>query len=82
MRTLLAIVIFLGGIFALSPTADAARKYKRSAKPPCYSVQPRHFRSANSACARRAWGYSPYDPAGEFRGFPGWARKAFNNLRN
>ncbi len=83
MRTLLAIVIFLGGMLALNSAADAGRGYRRSAKPPCYAVQPRHFRSANSACARGAWwGYSPYDPAGEFRGFPGWARKGFNNLRN
>jgi hypothetical protein len=81
MRALLAVVIFAGGILVPHSAADAGRKYKRSAKTPCYAVQPRHFR--NSACARGAWwGYSPYDPAGEFRGFPGWARKAFNNLRN
>jgi hypothetical protein len=77
MRALLAIVIFAAGILALHSAADAGRNYKRSAKPPCYAVG-----SPSSPCARRAWGYSPHDPTGEFRGFPGWARKAFNNLRN
>jgi hypothetical protein len=76
MRTLLAIAIFMGGAFALNPTADAARKFKR-AKVYYYAAPPRYLR--RSACARTACGF---DPAGEFRGFPGWARKAFNNLRN
>jgi hypothetical protein len=81
MRILLAIAILLGSMLAPGAPADAARKYKRGAKPPCYAVQPRHLRAANSACARGAWGYSPYDPVGEFRGFPGWARKVFSEGR-
>jgi hypothetical protein len=81
MHALLAIVIFAGGMFALSPAVDAGRKYKRSAQPPCSAAQPRHVRRANLACARGAWGYNPYDPVGEFRGFPGWARKAFSEGR-
>jgi hypothetical protein len=77
MRSLLAIVIFVGGMLALNSTADAGRKYKRSAKTVCYAVQPRHSRRACVRRARGYWAYNPYDPAGEFRGFPGWARKAF-----
>ena len=76
MRTLLAIVIFLGGMFALNSTADAARKAKRFAEPYYYyAVPPRR----GSTCTRTACGY---DPTGEFRGFPVWARKAFTNLRD
>jgi hypothetical protein len=66
MRVLLAVVIFTGGLLALNSTADAGRKVKRSAKP-CY------------VCVGRA---PAYDATGEFRGFPGWARRAFTNLRD
>lgn len=81
MRVLLAIAMLIGGVLALSETADAGRTYKRSAKPPCYLAQPRHFRGATPSCARGAWGYNPFDVTGEFRGFPGWARRAFSEGR-
>jgi hypothetical protein len=81
MRVLLAIAMVIGSMPALSGAADAGRKYKGSAKPPCYAAQPRHFRGANAACARATWGYNPFDVTGEFRGFPGWARKAFSEGR-
>jgi hypothetical protein len=80
MRVLLAIATLIGGMLAPNAPADAGPKYRGSAKL-CYAVQPRHFRGANSACARRAWRYSPYDPNGEFRGFPGWARRVFSEGR-
>jgi hypothetical protein len=81
MRVLLAIAIFVGSMLALNVPTHAARRYQQGAKPSCYPVPPRHFRGASSACARGRWGYSPYDPIGEFRGFPGWARKAFSEGR-
>lgn len=81
MRVLLATAMLIGSMLALSLAADAGREYKRSAKPLCYTAQPRHARAVNAGCARRAWGYNPYDPIGEFRGFPGWARKAFSEGR-
>jgi hypothetical protein len=81
MRVLLAIALFAGGILALNTPTNAARQYKRVAKPPCYAALPQPFRRAKAGCARGAWGYSPYDPIGEFRGFPGWARKAFSEGR-
>ena len=49
MHTLLAMMIFVGGIFALNLPADAAHKSKRSAKPP-YAYQPK----VNLACEERA----------------------------
>jgi hypothetical protein len=81
MRALLAIAMFVGGLVALNVPTLAASKYKRGVKPPCYTVPPRLVRGANSACVRGAWRYNPYDPIGEFRGFPGWARKAFSEGR-
>jgi hypothetical protein len=63
MRTLLALVIFVGGIFVVNAPADAARKYKRY-----------HYSSAHSACALRA---RHADRTGVYRGFPCWAREAF-----
>jgi hypothetical protein len=71
MRTLLAIVIFAGGIFALNAPADAARKSKRSAKPP----QPK----VDLACEARA---RHEDPSGDFARYPCWAREAFARGRN
>lgn len=71
MRTLLAIVIFAGGIFALNSPADAARKYKGGAKsPPHHS----YYRGGHSACEERA---RHEDPTGRYAGFPCWAREAF-----
>ena len=62
MRTLLAFVIFVGGIFALNETADAARKKKRYSYP-----------RADSACELRA---QHADRTGVYRGYPCWAREA------
>ena len=75
MRVLLATAMFIGSVLALSPAADAGRKYMRGGKLPCYAAQTRYFRGA-SGCAG-VWGYNSYDTVGEFRGFPAWARKAF-----
>jgi hypothetical protein len=69
MRTLLAIVIFAGGLLALDAPADAARKYKRTAKSQYY-----HYRRRNSVCEERA---RHEDPTGRYAGFPCWAREAF-----
>jgi hypothetical protein len=80
MHLLLVIAILAAGMVAASPPADACRKYTRGAKLQCYArYPPRAWRVPPQ---RRAWRYNSYDPAGEFRGFPGWARKAFTNLRN
>jgi hypothetical protein len=81
MRVLLATAMLIGSMLALNQAADAGRKHKRSVKPFCYLAQPRHFRGSSPGCARGAWGYNPFDPTGEFRGFPGWARKAFSEGR-
>jgi len=62
MRTLLAIVIFVAGIFVVNAPADAARKYKR------------YYPSGHSACELRA---QHADRAGVYKGFPCWAREAF-----
>ena len=80
MRVLLAIAIFAVGVLAASPSADAARKFTRGTKLRCHAVYPPRVWRVAPPC--RTWRYNPYDPAGEFRGFPGWARKAFTNLRN
>jgi hypothetical protein len=70
MRTLLAFVLFAGGIFALNAPADAARNYKRSAKSPQYY----YYRSRASVCEERA---RAEDPTGVYASFPCWAREAF-----
>jgi hypothetical protein len=75
MRTLLAIVIFAGGVLAIDSTADAARKSKRDARPP-YSYQPK---TVDAACEDRA---RHEDPAGDFARYPCWAREAFARGRN
>jgi hypothetical protein len=74
MRTLLAIVIFAGGMLALDGTADAARKSKRSAKT-AHSYKSKVKRpKADVACAERA---RHEDPSGQYADFPCWAREAF-----
>jgi hypothetical protein len=73
MRTLLAFVIFAGGLFALDAPADAARKYKRTAKSQHYSRQYYRYRR-DSVCEERA---RHEDPTGRYAGFPCWAREAF-----
>ena len=75
MRTLLAIVIFAGGMLALDSTADAARKSKRVAKAPPQSYQPK----VDSACEERA---RHEDREGQFAGYPCWAREALARGRN
>jgi len=69
MRTLLAIAILIGGTFAPSATADAARKIKRSATPPYY-----YNPKVESECERRA---RAEDPAGQYAAYPCWARETF-----
>jgi hypothetical protein len=81
MRVLLAIAVVAGGLLAPSASVDAGRGYTR-AKPPCYAP-PRVWRAPCGARAYRPYSnYRPYDPTGEFRGFPRWARKAFSDPRN
>jgi hypothetical protein len=70
MRTLLAIVIFAGGLCALNAPADAARQYKRGGKSP----QQYSYRSRDSVCQERA---RAEDPTGVYASFPCWAREAF-----
>jgi hypothetical protein len=67
MRTLLAIAIFVGGIFVVNAPADAARKYKRSTERYYYYVPKRE---AECARARHE------DPTGVYAGYPCWAREA------
>jgi hypothetical protein len=61
MRTLLAIVIAVVWVFAFGPTASAQTKFKRSAQPVSVQCQ----RALNE------------DPAGQFAGYPCWAREMF-----
>jgi hypothetical protein len=75
MRTLLAIVIFAGGVLALDSPADAARKSKRGAKPPSSYQQ----KKVDLACEERA---RHEDPTGDFAGYPCWAREALARGRN
>jgi hypothetical protein len=81
MRTHLAIVTFVGGILALYPAADAAPKSKRSAKPPYqyYAAQPRYQTRERLLCEERA---RNEDPAGQFAGYPCWAREIFGRGSN
>jgi hypothetical protein len=75
MRTLLAILIFAGGMLALDSTADAARKSKRGAKASSYSYRPNaHLLKADVVCAERA---RHEDPSGQFANYPCWAREGF-----
>ena len=67
-----AIVIFVGGIFALNSPADATRKYKRSAQQ--YYYYPR----TNSACEQRA---RAEDPTGLYVAYPCWAREALGRTQ-
>jgi hypothetical protein len=76
MRTLLAIVILAVGMFTLSAPSDAARKAKRITKPH-YAAQPRYSRQ-EVECERARH----EDPAGDFAGYPCWARAALGGGRN
>jgi hypothetical protein len=71
MRVLVVIVIFIGGLLPLDSMADAARKSKRSTKPPQQKV--------DLACEARA---RHEDPSGDFAGYPCWAREALARGRN
>jgi hypothetical protein len=74
MRALMAIVIFVGGLVSLDSMADAARKSRRSAKPP-----PQQHQKVDIACEARA---RHEDPSGDFAGYPCWAREALARGRN
>ncbi len=71
MRTLLSIAIFVGGIFALNSTADAARYDKRGAKTPTYGDS---YSRQDAVCEANA---KHEDPTGVYAGYPCWAREAF-----
>ena len=75
MRTLIAMLIFAGGVLALESTADAARKAKRPAKPPpSYQAK-----KVETACEERA---RHEDPVGQFAHYPCWAREGFARGQN
>jgi hypothetical protein len=80
MRTLLATLIALGSIYALTSPADAGRKSKRAPgsyyyAPPGYSYAPPSaaFRE-RQICEERA---RAEDPSGQYAGYPCWARETF-----
>ena len=75
MRALLAVLIFVSGLLATSPTAEAARKSKRATEPRYYHpVQPRPDLREQLLCEERA---QNEDPSGQFKGYPCWAREIF-----
>lgn len=78
MRTLLAMLIFAGGLAWSVPDADAGRRSWRSAYAPYKAMPPRNHRSGNAVCQERA---RFFDPNGTFGGFPCWARSAFGQGR-
>jgi hypothetical protein len=74
MRTLLAIVLFAGGMLALDAPADAASKSKRGTKP-SHSTKVKVYRpKADVVCLERA---QHEDPTGQYKNYPCWAREAF-----
>ena len=75
MRALLAVLIFVSGLFVAESTADAARRSKRSAQPPYYFVPPSSNLRKQSLCDERA---RNADPAGRYAGYPCWAREVFS----
>jgi hypothetical protein len=84
MRILVAVAILASGIAATnSLSVQAQGRYARAARVPCYAVQPRRVWVARPCRAwRYHYRYNPNDPVGEFRGFPGWAQRAFTDPRN
>ncbi len=84
MRTLLATLIALGSVLALTSSADAARKYRRGPGPslgPSYYYAPPSYNAPQSSalrdrivCEERA---QAADPSGQFAGYPCWARETF-----
>jgi hypothetical protein len=77
MRTLLATLLFAGGLAWSVADADAARRSWRNYAP-FKSVHPRNPRRGHAVCEDRA---RFFDPNGTFRGFPCWARTAFGQGR-
>lgn len=77
MRTLIAVLLFVGAASASSSSADAARKSMRSGYFP-YAAPSYKTRRAQAACQARA---RADDPNGLFAGFPCWARSAFGQGR-
>ena len=81
MRTLLAIVICVGGILPLTATADTARKRAKprndAAQARYYPKYPR-FSREEVECMRARH----EDPTGDFAGYPCWAGAAFGSGRN
>ena len=72
---LLAIATFLGGVFAVNTSADAARTAKRGAQPPhYYYAPPPYYSRERLVCEERA---RNEDPAGRYAGYPCWAREIF-----
>jgi hypothetical protein len=74
MRTLLAIVIGVGGMLSSHSTADA-RELRRRAQPPYYFAPPSSNPREQSPCEDRA---QNADPAGRYAGYPCWAREVFS----
>jgi hypothetical protein len=75
MRALLAVLIFISGLFAANSSADAARRSKRIMEPRYYQpVQPRPDARERLLCEERA---RNEDPSGQFKGYPCWAREIF-----
>lgn len=76
MRALFAALIFAGSLFAAHSAADAARRSKRIPHQPRYyqPAQPRPDLREQLLCEERA---QNEDPAGQFKGYPCWAREIF-----
>ena len=80
MRTLLATLVALGSIAALTSSADAARRANRVPGPPYYYAPPNSYAPPPAAlreqqvCEERA---QAADPSGLYAGYPCWAREAF-----
>jgi hypothetical protein len=84
MPTLLAILIALGSIGALTSTADAARRSQRAPGPPYYYAPPSYYGPyyapppaalrERQVCEERA---QAADPSGQYAGYPCWARETF-----
>lgn len=75
MPTLLAALTFMGSIFAAHSAADAARRSKRVPELRYYQpVHPPPDVRERLLCEERA---QNEDPAGQFKGYPCWAREIF-----
>jgi hypothetical protein len=75
MRTLLALALLAGGLFALqapADSADAGKKRSVKARTTTAPAQPRSYSREEVECERAQY----QDPAGYFAGYPCWAREA------